>query len=99
MDIGLEIDALLDVQVGMNDCSCMLNEVCNDLDSIHIDFWQGNARTAFDQILKEMREQALSCASRLDQSTSVIAEALKKYNEIEIDNVKANTSLTAEDIF
>jgi len=99
MDIKLEVEALWNVGVGMDDCCRVLNEVYSDLNTIHIDFWQGNARTAFDQVLKEMPDQALSCASRLGQSTSVIVEALKKYNEIEIDNVKASTSLPADDIF
>lgn len=99
MNIKLEVEALVDVSVNMNNCCSMLNEVCRDLKNINIDFWQGNARNAFDSILKEMQDQSQTCTSRLGSSVNVISEALKKYNEIEIDNIIASSKLPANDIF
>lgn len=99
MYINLEVQALLDVGVSMEECCRALEEIGRDLNTIYIDFWQGKARTTFDQILEEMRTQTAGCTYQLVQSTNVISDALKKYNGIEIENVKESASLPADNIF
>lgn len=99
MNIKLEIESLVDIGNDMVVCSRALTDIYDNLNSIHIDFWKGNGRSAFNQLLNDMRERSLSCMSRLGQSASVIGKALQKYNEIELDNAKANMSLPSDDIF
>ncbi len=99
MDIKLEIEALVDVGNNMIICTESLNDVNTSLNAIHIDFWQGNGRKGFDQILIDMREHSLSAAQRLEQSAITLGNALQKYNEIELGNFKANTNLPSDDIF
>ena len=101
MDIKVELESLARVAVCMRNASDQietLKEYLNPNSEI-LNFWIGRSKDVYKETVRTLHEDITNYATKLDNSATVLKDALDKYKEIESALTSQNINLSANDIF